>query len=88
MSVTYVQQADTCSDPDDVQYLKVSTRCGVSPGLSDLEKRQCFYYDLSIPEGGHFSIDSAETLQAIIRDFEQRLYVATEPVTIAADEEN
>lgn len=86
MSVTYIQQADTCSDPDDVQLLKLTTRCGVSPGMSDLKKKHCFYYNLEIPEGKYFSIDSAADLEVIIKDFESRVYMVTEAET--ADEKS
>ena len=70
MSVTYVQPADTCSNPDEVQHLTITTRCGVPVGIGE----EGFYFDITIPEGEHWSIEDGEELKALVDDFKNRLY--------------
>lgn len=64
VSVTYVQAPDTNSD--EYQYLKISTS---SVPTTDYP----FYYDLSLPEEGHWSINSIEDLKLLLEDFEKRV---------------
>ena len=64
VSVTYVQAPDTNSD--EYQYLKISTSSVVGTDYP-------FYYDLSLPEEGHWSIDSIEDLKLLLEDFEKRV---------------
>ena len=74
MSITYVQPADTNSSSDEVQFLTIKTACACSvPVNADIEK-EGYYYDISIPEGGHWSISSGDELKALVDDFESRLY--------------
>ena len=75
MSITYVQPADTNSDGD--QFLTIKTACACSvPVDADIEE-EGYYYDISIPEGQHWSVNSGEELKALVDDFEQRLYGIT-----------
>lgn len=75
ISVTYIQPADTCSDRDDVQTLKITaqTGCAYDKELFD-QGKEGYYFDIEIPEG-HWSVDSGEQLTALIDDFKQRIYL-------------
>ena len=76
MSITYIQPADTCSDRDDVQSLKIELQYGASYDREQFEQgKEGFYFDISLPEGGHWSVDSGEQLAAMIDDFKQRIYL-------------
>ena len=78
MSITYIQPADTCSDRDDVQTLKIELQSGASYDREEFEQgKEGFYFDISLPEGGHWSVDSGEQLAALIDDFKERLYKKT-----------
>ena len=70
MSITYVQPADTCSHPDAVQHLTITTRFSDAVGIGD----EGFYFDITIPEGEHWSIEDGEELKALVDDFKSRLY--------------
>ena len=77
MSITYIQPADTNSSSDEVQFLTIKTSCACSvPVDADIEN-EGYYYDISIPEGQHWSVNSGEELKALVDDFEQRLYGKT-----------
>ena len=78
MSITYIQPADTCSDRDGEQVLKIELQSGVSYDKETFEQgKEGFYFDISLPEGGHWSVDSGEQLAALIDDFKERLYKKT-----------
>lgn len=74
MSITYTQPADTCSLPDEVQTITITTQCGDSCGIEEAEKQESFYFDVTIPEGSHWSVENGDSLKAIIEDFKTRLY--------------
>ena len=74
MSVTYVQPADTNSSQDVVQFLTVTTQTAICVK----EGEEGFYFNISIPEGQHWSVDDGESLKAIIEDFRKRLYMTTD----------
>ena len=71
MSITYIQPADTCSNSDEIQTLTISTQYGSSISFDDTDG---FYFNISIPEGKHWSIDNEEELVEIVKDFKKRLY--------------
>jgi hypothetical protein len=75
ISVTYVQEPDTNSRSDEYQHLTVTTKtvCGVSK--EDSEKKEGFYFDITIPGGEHWSINDGDELKAIIEDFKRRIYL-------------
>ena len=78
MSITYIQPADTCSDRDEEQVLKIELQSGVSYDKEMFEQgKEGFYFDISLPEGGHWSVDSGEQLAALIDDFKERVYKKT-----------
>lgn len=78
MSITYIQPADTCSDRDEEQVLKIELRSGVSYDKEMFDQgKEGFYFDVSLPEGGHWSVDSGEQLAALIDDFKERVYKKT-----------
>ena len=74
MSVTYIQPADTCSSSDEIQTITITTQCGDCCGVEDAEKQQGCYFDITIPEGQHWSVDDGDSLKALIDDFKKRLY--------------
>lgn len=77
MSITYTQSADTCSSSDDIQYITITTQCGDSCGIEEAENKNGFYFDISIPDGQHWSVDDGDSLEALIDDFKERLYLET-----------
>jgi len=74
MSITYIQPADTCSDSDEVQTITITTQFGEACGIEEAEKKESFYFDITIPEGQHWSVDDGDSLKALIEDFKERLY--------------
>jgi len=74
MSITYIQPADTCSDSDEVQTITFTTQFGETCGIEEMEKKESFYFDITIPEGQHWSVDDGDSLKALIEDFKERLY--------------
>ena len=74
MSITYTQSADTCSSPDDIQCITITTQCGESCGIEEAENQKGFYFNISIPEGQHWSVEDGNSLKALIDDFKKRLY--------------
>jgi hypothetical protein len=74
MSITYIQPADTCSSSDEVQSITITTQMPESCQIIDAEKQQGFYFDITIPNGEHWSVDDGDSLKALIEDFKKRLY--------------
>ena len=74
MSITYTQPADTCSSPDKVQHLTITTQMGEAVG----DGEEGFYFNITIPEGEHWSVDDGDSLMALVEDFKKRLYMATD----------
>ena len=77
MSITYFQEADTCSSSDEYQTITLTTRNGCSPTKEDAEKQECFYFDITIPEGQHWSVCEGDDLKALVDDFKKRIYLNT-----------
>ena len=77
MSITYTQPADTCSSSDDIQMLTITTQSADSCGIEEAQKKEGFYFDISIPEG-HWSVEDGDSLKALIEDFKKRLYLTSE----------
>lgn len=77
MSITYIQPADTCSDRDEVQCITITSQCAESVGKEEAEKQEGFYFNVSIPDGCHWSVDDGDSLKALIGDFKRRLYQTT-----------
>ena len=75
MSITYIQPADTCSSSDDIQTITITTQCGECCGIEEAEKKDGCYFDITIPEGRHWSVDDGSSLKALIDDFKKRLYM-------------
>lgn len=74
MSITYIQPADTCSSSNDIQTITVTTQCGEACGIEEAEKKEGCYFDITIPEGRHWSVSGGNSLKALIDDFKKRLY--------------
>ena len=74
MSVTYTQPADSCIHPDEVQHLTITTQMTESVG----EGEEGFYFNITIPEGEHWSVDEGDSLKALVEDFKKRLYMITD----------
>ena len=74
MSITYIQPADTWSSSDEVQTITITTQCANSCSIEEAEKQEGFYFDITIPEGEHWSVDDGDSLKALIDDFKKRLY--------------
>lgn len=74
MSITYIQPADTCSSSDEIQTITITTQCGKSCGIEETEKEEGFYFDITIPQGQHWSVGDGDSLKALIDDFKKRLY--------------
>lgn len=62
ISAVYSQNADTADDPDNFQVIKIET---VSNGVGS-------YINISLPEGGHWSIDDPNELIDLLKDFQSR----------------
>lgn len=77
ISVTYFQIPDANSSSDEYQHLTVKTQVTMSPDEGSFKNRESFYFDLSIPEGEHWSIDDGDELNTIIEDFKNRVYMTT-----------
>lgn len=77
MSITYIQPADTCGSSDDIQTITITTQCGESCGIEEAEKKEGYYFDITIPEGQHWSVSDGNSLKALIDDFKKRLYMTT-----------
>ena len=77
MSITYIQPADTCSSSDEIQTITITT-CGDACGIEEAEKKEGCYFDITIPEGQHWSVDDGDSLKTLIDDFKKRLYIVNE----------
>ena len=77
MSITYVQPADTCSSSEEAQTLTLTTQQGISAGKEDAERKESFYFNITIPDGQHWSVDKGDSLVSLIEDFKQRIYLTT-----------
>lgn len=80
MSVMYMQPADTNSASDEVQHLTITSRTACAVSIEDAIKRDGFYFDVTIPEGEHWSVDDGEGLAALVEDFKKRLYMGVENI--------
>lgn len=78
MSITYTQPADTCSSPDEIQCITITTQCGDFCTIKEAENQEGCYFNISIPEGQHWSVDDGDSLKALIEDFKKRLYLVTD----------
>ena len=78
MSITYIQPADTNASSDEIQLLTITSRTAASADLDSVEKQQGYYFDISIPNNTHWSVDEGDSLKALIDDFKQRLYQVNE----------
>ena len=74
ISITYIQPADTCSSSDELQTITITTQYGESCGIEEAGKEEGFYFDITIPEGQHWSVGDGDSLKALIDDFKKRLY--------------
>jgi hypothetical protein len=74
MSITYIQPADTCCSSDEIQTITITTQCGDCCGIKEAEKQEGCYFDITIPEGQHWSVEDGDSLKALIEDFKKRLY--------------
>ena len=77
MSITYTQPADTCSSSDDIQTITITTQCADCCDIEEAENQEGFYFDITIPEGQHWSVDDGDSLKALIDDFKKRVYQVT-----------
>ena len=77
MSITYIQPADICSSSDEIQTITITT-CGESCGIEEAKKKEGCYFDITIPEGQHWSVDDGDSLKTLIDDFKKRLYIVNE----------
>lgn len=66
MSITYTQEADTNSNRDESQFLKVTA---ANNGAGE----DGFYFNISTEGCDHWSIDNPDDLTEIIKDFSDRL---------------
>jgi hypothetical protein len=78
MSIMYMQPADTNSERDEVQHLTITSRTACAVSMDDAIKRDGFYFDITIPEGEHWSVNEGEELAALVEDFKKRLYMGVE----------
>lgn len=78
MSITYIQPADTNSSSDEVQLLTITSRTATSADFDSIEKQEGYYFDISIPDGGHWSVGKGEELKALVDDFKSRMYMKNE----------
>lgn len=84
VSITYTQPADTNSPSDEVQHLTITTDM---PCAATEDEPEAFYFNITIPDGEHWSIDDGNSLKALIEDFKKRLYLKTEYDTERKDSE-
>lgn len=75
MSITYMQEPDTNSESDEYQYLTVTSRQACAISKEDAEKEEGFYFDITIPEGQHWSVENGDDIKAVIDDFKKRIYM-------------
>lgn len=75
ISITYMQEPDTNSTSDEYQHITITTRQACAPSKEDAEKEESYYFDISIPEGQHWSVENGEDLKVLIDDFKRRIYI-------------
>lgn len=78
MSITYIQPADTNSSSDEVQLITITSRTAASADIDSIEKQEGYYFDVSIPDGRHWSVEEGEKLKALVDDFKNRMYMKNE----------
>lgn len=79
ISVTYSQPADTNSSSDEVQHLTITSRTACAVGIDDVANNNCgFYFDVTIPDGEHWSINDGNDIAALVDDFRKRLEIGKE----------
>ena len=78
MSITYIQPADTNSSSDEVQLLTITSRTAAGADFDSIEKQEGYYFDVSIPDSGHWSVEEGEELKALVDDFKSRMYIKNE----------
>ena len=78
MSITYIQPADTNSSSDEVQLITITSRTAASADIGSIEKQEGYYFDVSIPDGGHWSVEEGEELKTLVDDFKSRMYIKNE----------
>lgn len=78
ISITYMQEPDTNSSSDEYQHITITSKqaCGISKEEAD--KKEGFYFNITIPEGEHWSVDDGDELKALIDDFINRIYIKDE----------
>jgi hypothetical protein len=78
ISITYMQEPDTNSTSDEYQHITITTRQACAPSKEDAEKEESYYFDISIPEGEHWSVNDGNELKTLVDDFISRIYVKDE----------
>lgn len=78
MSITYTQPADTNSSSNEVQLLTITSRTAASADFDSIEKQEGYYFDITIPDDGHWSVEEGEELKALVNDFKSRMYMKNE----------
>lgn len=78
MSITYTQPADTNSSSNEVQLLTITSRTAASADFDSIEKQEGYYFDITIPDDGHWSVEEGEELKALVDDFKSRMYMKNE----------
>jgi hypothetical protein len=77
MSITYIQPADTNCSSDEIQTITITTQSSDVCGIEEAENQEGYYFNISIPDGQHWSVDDGDSLEALIDDFKERLYLET-----------
>ena len=77
MSITYTQNPDTNSDTEEDQYITIetsmsSTKCDYNEG----DELPC-YFNISMPDGRHWSVEDESELVALFNDFKKRFSIVT-----------
>lgn len=75
MSITYIQPADTNCSSDEIQTITITTQSSDACGIEEAENKNGFYFDISIPDGQHWSVGDGDSLKTLIEDFKKRLYL-------------
>ena len=83
ISITYIQPADTNSSSDEIQTITIKSKTACCSDFDNVENKDGYYFDISIPDGQHWSVDDGKELNMLIEDFKQRLYLITEDGNIS-----
>lgn len=75
MSITYTQLPDTNSFSEEYQHLTITTKMICSTTKEDTDKQKGYYFDITIPDGEHWSVSDGNELECVIKDFKKRLYL-------------